>query len=1196
MLFEDMYAKPIDRPIDPVVKPDSVSHLANELDEYVVTSELEGHLLRFFEEYNDVDTTGNGAWISGYFGSGKSHLLKILAMMLEDKEVDGKKSFDYILPKIQRNPALKGAMEVARVKHPSESILFDIGVAAPNQGRSEANPILAAFIKVFNAHCGYYDGDQQHIAELEYDLDKAAKLETFTGLIEEMTGKPWVQVRSQALLNAAKITKAFDQVSGNPDGYTRNVIQYYRDTYMPSVDSFSKRVKEYIDKHEAGFRLNFFVDEIGLYVAGNPELMVKVQDIAVALNTACGGDSWILVTSQENVEDVLGEMKKKSANDFSKIQARFEVKILLTSKDAKTVIKERLLKKGAGAVPEIESMYARYKDDFRVLFDFADGSKHYKNYADKQDFVDTYPFVPYQFDLFITAMRRLSDFNAFTGRHHSTGARSMLGVFQGVGASLVSNGGNGLPGSTEDRTLATFDSMFEGLRNSLKGEVYGQISIAENNLADNPMAIRVLKALLLVKYCDDFKATAGNIRVLLYGSFAQNTSQLEQEIKDALAELERQVYVRRSANSNVYEYLTDEEKDIEKEIRNTEVTVSEIENCIAEMLKDIVGSHRATYRNGSFEHSFNYNLRIDGDNQGQQRHDLTVNIITDPAVSNGSLGVIPTAPKTLSVALKDANEYLNNVRIYMQTQKYANLNSGSGEVRAAIVSDKRKDAAALHQKLRQDFTDLLTNALYNAGGVDVTGQLSGSGKDILAAGVQELIRRSYTGLQQLSKHITDNDVYQNCLAGQLFANAACEEYVETVFSRIGLLSSAGVITIGGDGISSLIAYFSKNEFGWPDVAVRNALALLYRNRRIEIRKSGTLVEDTALADALKTNIDMGKYSVSKTATVSADQLASINQAYRRVTGVNPSDSDAKAIGADLVTYLSNQIAPIEAAASQASSYPFSQQYRESLVFLKGIITNATNDNKWVIEQFPQKADEAARTLKDLSSMKQFVDGSPIATKWQEISAFKDHGLQEAKELHCSTLTEELIGSIDSALADPECYKSNVIPAIASDIKRIADEATKVKANLRKDVEKRLDEYQESFEQNYSFDELEETATQEFQALFEHAKQGLSNTHAFYQLTAFFDNFRNSNAARLIELVTPRPKVPGVDLRTSEEENGGKETPPSTQPAVVTIPMSHCRATAYSKPAIESEQDVDDYLTALRADLMKEIGSGHIVMK
>ena len=47
-----------------------------ELDEYVVTDELQKHFREFFHVYSKGITTPTddiGVWISGFFGSGKSH-------------------------------------------------------------------------------------------------------------------------------------------------------------------------------------------------------------------------------------------------------------------------------------------------------------------------------------------------------------------------------------------------------------------------------------------------------------------------------------------------------------------------------------------------------------------------------------------------------------------------------------------------------------------------------------------------------------------------------------------------------------------------------------------------------------------------------------------------------------------------------------------------------------------------------------------------------------------------------------------------------------------------------------------------------------------------------------------------------------------------------------------------------------------
>ena len=66
-----------------------------------------------------------------------------------------------------------------------------------------------------------------------------------------------------------------------------------------------------------------------------------------ALNTVCRNASWIVVTSQSNVSDVVGEMNSNQGNDFSRIIGRFSTKIQLSSKNVGEVIRARLLEKNA---------------------------------------------------------------------------------------------------------------------------------------------------------------------------------------------------------------------------------------------------------------------------------------------------------------------------------------------------------------------------------------------------------------------------------------------------------------------------------------------------------------------------------------------------------------------------------------------------------------------------------------------------------------------------------------------------------------------------------------------------------------------------------------------------------------------------------------------------------------------------------
>ena len=126
MKLSQLFAKEVDRPIEGVIKADDDVALYLELDEYVITDEIAKRLDIFLDAYLNY-AGANGVWVSGFFGSGKSHLLKMLALLLENTSIEDISPLDIFLEKRPLNEGGIFANDLKRaVAIPSQSILFNI--------------------------------------------------------------------------------------------------------------------------------------------------------------------------------------------------------------------------------------------------------------------------------------------------------------------------------------------------------------------------------------------------------------------------------------------------------------------------------------------------------------------------------------------------------------------------------------------------------------------------------------------------------------------------------------------------------------------------------------------------------------------------------------------------------------------------------------------------------------------------------------------------------------------------------------------------------------------------------------------------------------------------------------------------------------------------------------------------------------
>lgn len=1162
MQLKSLFLKPVDRPIDGVIKADDEASLIMELEEYVVTHEIEKNLGRFLREYNSYSHI-NGVWISGFFGSGKSHLLKMLSLVLENREIDGAYAADIFSEKCAHDAILKGELDKA-VRIPSKSILFNIDQKATIISKDQIDALLAVFQSVFDESCGYYR--EGYIAKLERDLDERGQFESFKAEFQKHSfgNIPWEEGREQANFEADAIANAFSVATGQSAMASQNILDQYAKTYSVSIESFAQQVKRYIDKQEPGFRLSFFVDEVGQYIADNVKLMTNLQTIAESLNTICKGQAWLVVTAQEALDKVVGDINARQANDFSKIMARFGTRMPLTSQNVAEVIQKRLLKKRPDAEGTLAKLYDTESSNFGTLFSFSDGSVTLKNFKDKEDFIASYPFIPYQYELFRQCIKGLSEHNVFEGRHSSVGERSMLGVFREVAIGIA---------DLQVGQLATFDRMFEGIRTALKGSVQTSIQLAEGNL-DDEFAVRVLKALFLVKYFRQFKPTLHNISVLMLEHFNEDLGALRKRVEAALNRLESETYIQR--NGDVYDFLTDEEKDIEEEIKNTDVDRTEISKEINGIVfQQVIGSTKIRHAQTRTDYSFA--CKVDDELQGRD-HELAINIITPFHEHSDNLSSLVLASMTsdeLVVVLPQNSRFMTDLLLFKKTEKYIRQNqrSGSDEVKARILQDKGAQNSERFKSLKTRIEAMLGEARLLMRGDDLELR-EAQAKTRLERAFQLLIDKVYSNLQMLRNiSYSDSDIakYHTDAKDGIMggASAPLTEAQQQIFNFVQSQTRQSLRVT----LKSVEEKFERKPFGWPGYAVLANTAALCGAGKLEARADGTVLENDTLIKSFKSNRDHQNIVLEPQIEYSASKIKALREFYTEFFTHQPAASDARGLSKETAAEFGKLAGKIATLHQLVGTFPFLDQLPPIQVALEGY---TKKDVDWFLTDLPNLADDLLDQKDDvLDPIFSFMEG-PQRKIFEQASQF----LTEHQN-NFSHVGGDKAKAIKAILIDAGCYKGNRMQdakVLLNDLHLQIDQGL---MEARDAARQALDTQQANMHQLPEFKSADPERQARADQAFETARQDIQNQRIIALVQVLVDRFISDHYPVLLgglaPAVAPTAPVPG-----------GTTPPPAAKPAFVSAKSVSVTS---SKSVLDTEEDVDAYVSALRDALVKEIKDG-----
>lgn len=1180
MLIRDMFYKRIDRDIKGVIKigQDDDSNVTQELEEYVVTRELARHFSDFFAAYKkgiDGYTDKMGVWISGFFGSGKSHFLKILSYLLENRVVESKKAVDYFQDKINDPSLLAGMKRAGDI--PADVILFNIDSKSEADAKANKDAIVKVFNRVFNDMQGFC-GSIPWVADLERQMAADGTYRAFKEQFAHLAGRPWTAARNDFYYEEDAIVAALAAATRMSLEAARNWYNKAEESYALTVDKFAKRVREYIEGKGSNHHLIFCVDEMGQYIGDSSGLMLNLQTVVEDLGTECGGKAWVIVTSQQDIDAVT----RVRGNDFSKIQGRFNTRLSLSSANVDEVIKRRILEKTPVATDTLQLLYETKSSILKNLITFSAGTPEKKFYTDSVDFAAVYPFIPYQFNLVqqvLTSVR----VHGSTGKHLSEGERSMISSFQESVIPFAAR---------EQGALIPFSTFYDTIEAFLDSTIRMVIIHAQDSDLLSDFDVELLKVLFMIKYVKEIPANIENLATLLVGDIDEDKIDLKKKIAESLKRLIKETLVQK--NGDLYVFLTHVEQDINKEIKSIQVDTADIIQKAAEIIFEEI------YQDKKFRYSPRYNFPFNQvvDDRVYRSHsanDMGVKVVTpyyDPGSEMTQLALKEMSQKenNLVASLPADPSFLNELEDVLKIQTYLRKTGGvAGSVTMEeIIARKGGEVADRLNRVR----DLLVHALYGAELYVNSQKLAVKEKEPTARlneGIRSLINANYTKLDYINTFIESEGAIAEILYKDAVQLNIIEEPNKLALAEVSSFIERNTLRHIPVTIKMVTATFQKAPYGWNEIDIEGLIAILFRTQEIKLQLNSEYlgIEDRDLARYLTRREYAEKLLVEKRIRVSPALLNTAREICQEIFSKTALPADEDGLMGRLKEFMVDEASRIKALLENYKYAP----YPGCSILEAGAKLLAELAKVRDAGEFYRALHEQKEPLfdygEDAQNLKRFFDPEG---KQKEIF---DRALRAARIFQKNktyVLDREAIDTynqIEKIINSQAPYSSiHKLPALVDRfndifIRLLEEECRPVRQVVESDYGKVreemvvygvVDEFGDKFKQGY--DDLLDR---------------LDQAHNFYEAIAMKEESDRLKLRYITKITREAAR------RRAEEENkagGGGVVPPPQRKKTITISMARLLRGARN---IESQADLDQLLTDIRARLVEKL-TGDTILK
>jgi hypothetical protein len=638
---------------------------------------------------------------------------------------------------------------------------------------------------------------------------------------------------------------------------------------------------------------------------------------------------------------------------------------------------------------------------------------------------------------------------------------------------------------------------------------------------------------------------------------------LAEEVKEALALLETQTYIQRSGN--VYEYLTNDEKLIEEEIKNVDIDSSEVSAQLFKILSgDVVKTNKIRYtKNGQ---DFPFGFKLDDQVHGPQK-ELSVHFITpEYPFAPEEIRMHSAGKDELRVVLEPDERVLSDLRLLIKTDKYTkrkqttSLSAVEEQILRSKATQNREREKELVQRIQTSVGN--SQLVVNAADIPVASQ-DALGR--VTDGFQELINRTYTQLKLLGG-VAYSELQVAGAANPesglfdadaiLKLNPPADEILSYVLRKDALGEQVTVKTI--------VDSFQSKPYGWDLASIEVMTAFLVGVSKLTLTTDGNVLKRSEVATALRNTQKHPHQVVSPQRTFDERKVATFRKFCTDFFDEGNAPKDPLELARHGADRLKSKLEELKATVT-GSRYPFVEQLTSTIEMLAEVVDQPDD---WYLSDFNCGEDllEAKENLID--PIQSFLNGA------QRVIYDDAATLLAQNAGNMAYISGGATDAVQSALADQDIFRGNKI----TQLKLEAD-------SLGAQIEAALVSNRESVTQRIQLRKVELLGGIDFERASADAQQLVTE-----QVDATLLRLLNETQIGLIHQIGSTFETSDYPTMLDALAKSRPDAPGDPSPPKQTISVKTVAVTGVSG-VLETEEDVDTYVGALRGALLDILNNG-----